>query len=477
MMAGKPITRLKALSLVLTATSALAALSAAAAPAADDAEQAEALAVLKAIVSTKTVKGEGQTGTMANILKDRLVEAGFAEDAFDLPTMTIDGETVTSFIARYEAQGGPAEPPIVFLAHMDVVDALAENWSSVPFEPVVEDGYLYGRGTVDNKAGIAALVSTFARLKEEGWTPNRDLVLAFSGDEETGMQTTKALARHPWTKDASYALNSDAGSGSAAVDGKPAVFSIQSAEKTYATYVLTAKNKGGHSSAPGPENAIYDLASALENLQGLKFPVEFNEITRGMTERMAKTARPAERKALRALLKNPNDESARRIVEQSDLRAHFLSTTCVPTMLSGGTVENALPQRASVTVNCRIMPGTDPSEVEAKLKEAVANDAITVEALGARTQSPVSPINKPLFASLTAAARSLYPKAEVAPSMSSGGTDGREWRNAGIPTYGAGAIALGSDDRRAHGINERLPLDTYYRQIEYWETLLKDLAE
>ncbi len=454
----------------------LSAGSAQAAPAASDAEKAEARDLLETIVSTRTVKGQGQTGTMAEALKARLVEAGFPEDAIDLPTMEIDGETMTAFVARYAAEGEPSAPPIAFLAHMDVVDASTETWSTTPFEPVVQDGYLYGRGAVDNKAGIGALVSSFARLKESGWTPSRDLVLAFSGDEETGMNTTKMLTGHPWVRDAEYALNSDAGSGSAASEGKPASFSIQSAEKTYATYVLTAKNKGGHSSAPRPDNAIYDLAEALTRLETLEFPVEFNEITRGMAERMAASAEPKEARALRTLLEDPSDERARRIIEESGLRAHFLSTTCVPTMLSGGSVENALPQRASVTVNCRIMPGTDPAEIEAKLKETVANDAIEMKPLGARTQSPVSPINEPLFASLKSAARSLYPDATVNPSMSSGGTDGREFRAQGIPTYGAGAIALGSDDHRAHGIDERVPLDTYYRQIEYWETLVKDLA-
>lgn len=455
---------------------ALSAASAHAAPAPSEAEKAEALDLLETIVSTRTVKGQGQTGAMAEALKARLVEAGFPEDAIDLPTMEIDGETVTAFVARYAAEGEPSAPPIAFLAHMDVVDASTETWSTTPFEPVVQDGYLYGRGAVDNKAGIGALVSSFARLKESGWTPSRDLVLAFSGDEETGMNTTKMLTGHPWVRDAEYALNSDAGSGSAASEDKPATFSIQSAEKTYATYVLTAKNKGGHSSAPRPDNAIYDLAEALSRLETLKFPVEFNEITRGMAERMAESAEPKEARALRTLLKDPSNERARKVIEESGLRAHFLSTTCVPTMLSGGSVENALPQRASVTVNCRIMPGTDPAEVEAKLRETVANDAIEMKPLGARTQSPVSPINEPLFASLTAAARSLYPDATVNPSMSSGGTDGREYRSQGIPTYGAGAIALGPDDHRAHGIDERVPLDTYYRQIEYWETLLKDLA-
>jgi acetylornithine deacetylase/succinyl-diaminopimelate desuccinylase-like protein len=448
----------------------------AAAPAPSEAERAEALELLKAIVSTRTVKGQGQTGTMAELLKARLIEAGFSEEAIDLPTTDIDGEPVTAFVVRYAAEGEASAPPIALLAHMDVVDASPETWSTLPFEPVVKDGYLYGRGVVDNKAGIGALVSTFARLKREGWAPSRDLVLAFSGDEETGMLTTQRLTSHPWIAGAAFALNSDAGSGSAGGDGKPPSFSIQSAEKTYATYVLTARNKGGHSSAPSPDNAIYDLSDALVGLRGLQFPVEFNEITRGMTERMAATASPTERRALLRLLDRPQDAKARRIVEESDLRAHFLSTTCVPTMLSGGVVENALPQRTSVTVNCRIMPGTDPQDVDAAIRKAVANDEIEVRPLGARTQSPVSPINESLFASLTNAARTPYPEAEVAPSMSSGGTDGREYRSAGIPTYGAGAIALGSDDHRAHGIDERLPLETYFDQIRYWETLLKDIA-
>jgi acetylornithine deacetylase/succinyl-diaminopimelate desuccinylase-like protein len=447
-----------------------------AAPPVSAEDKALAKDILEEIVSIRTAKGQGQTGAMAQALADRLMEAGFSRKDIDMPSVNIDGETVTPLIVRYRAEGRSKERPIALLAHMDVVDASAETWETEPYEPVVKDGYLYGRGAIDNKAGIGALITTFIRLKEEGWSPNRDLVIAFSADEETGMQTTKMLTKHKWVRNAEFALNSDAGAGSAGTERTKPAFSIQSAEKTYATFLITARNPGGHSSAPRPDNAIYDLVDAIDAVQQVEFPVEFNPITRAMTETLAAEQDPEVRDALMSLLNDPSDASAREVVQESGVRAHFLSTTCVPTMLDAGSAENALPQKATVTVNCRIMPGTSPDEIQTVLTNAISNPDIEIRPNGERTQSPVSPIREDLFASITSAVHKLYPDATVEPSMSSGGTDGREFRSAGIPTYGAGAIALGPDDRRAHGINERVPLETYYLQTVFWETLLKDLA-
>jgi len=434
-----------------------------------------AVDILKEIVALRTAKGYGQTPAMAEALAARLKSAGFSDDDIDMPSMEIDGEQVSALVVRYKGDGD--EAPIALLAHMDVVDANPDTWGTEPFTPTVKDGYLYGRGAVDNKAGIGALITTFMRLKREGWTPDRDLVIAFSADEETGMQTTRMLTQHEWVRDAEFALNSDAGTGSVAPDGSDPTFSIQSAEKTYATYFVTARNTGGHSSAPRPDNALFDIAGAIKAIEALRFPVEFNDITRSMTRNLAETQEPAVRDALLTLLETPDDAEARLVVEQSDARAHFLSTTCAPTMLSAGSAENALPQRAMLTVNCRIMPGTSPAAVQEVLERTIDNDAIDIELNGEPVESPVSPVREDLFASIEAAVKIHHPDAKIQPTMSSGGTDGREFRRAGIPTYGAGSITLiRPTDFRAHGIDERAPLETYKNQLVFWETLFKDIA-
>jgi len=440
-------------------------------------DKALAREVLEEIISIRTAKGHGQTPAMAKALADRMLDAGFSSEDIDIPTTQIDGEKVAALVVRYRAASNEGSKPIALIGHMDVVDASAETWTTDPYQPTEKDGYLYGRGSVDNKAGIAALATTFVRLKRQGWSPSRDLIIAFSGDEETGMSTTRTLTAHKWVSRAEFALNSDAGAGSIGADGKGPAFSIQSAEKTYATFFFTAKNRGGHSSAPRADNAIFDLADAIKTIESHRFPVSFNEITRSMAADLAQSEGGSFGAALEKLLDDPNDEQARATVEASPLGAHFLYTTCVPTMLSAGSAENALPQRASVTVNCRILPGSPVSEVKTALMKAIGDPGISIEDGREAVESPISPVREDLFASLRNVTHAMYPGAPVKPSMSSGGTDGREFRKAGIPTYGAGAIALVlPEDSRAHGIDERLPLETYYKQLVYWEVLLKDLA-
>lgn len=471
--------------LLLTACTSVLALgltlpmAATASPAAnvDQADREAARDLLEDILEIRTAKGYGQTKAQAELLADKLLAAGFTEDQIDIPTMTIDGEEVASLVVRYPGAEDSTEPPIALIAHMDVVDASTETWATDPYQPIEKDGYLYARGSVDNKAGVALLISTFIRLKEDGFTPDRDLVIAFSADEETGMQTTRNLTQHPWVKDAEYALNSDAGVGSVDSKGLNPSYSIQSAEKTYATFHVTATNEGGHSSAPRADNALFDIAAAIDGIKALSFPVGFNDITRQMAADLAEAEGGEFASAMETLLESPDDADARAIVEAHDAGTHFLYTTCIPTMLSAGSAENALPQKAELTVNCRILPGTSVQSVEDALTEAVNNPEIVIELLGEPLESPVSPINEELFASIRGAVHAIYPDAPVKPSMSSGGTDGKEYRAAGIPTYGAGAITLVRPvDFRAHGIDERLPLESYYDQLTFWDVLLKDLA-
>ncbi len=439
-----------------------------------DAERAEARATLAEIVAIRTAEGHGQVPTMAQALANKLMAAGFSAEDIQILNMEKNGETIAGLVVRYQGSD-PTLKPIAILGHMDVVDALAENWESDPFQPVERDGYLYGRGAVDNKAGIAAVTTTFARLKRSGFQPERTLLIAFSGDEESGMVSTRALTGHPWVSQAEFALNSDAGSGEVQ-DGRYS-FNIQSAEKTNATFFVSASNRGGHSSAPRPDNAIYDLARALLRVEALEFPVQFNEITRGTVERLADSASGEAGDAFRALLANPNDQTARDTLKAYPQYTGILGTTCVATMLDAGNATNALPQNARAAVNCRIFPGTQVAEVQARLAEAIASEDITIAVNGDPRESPVSPVRPQLFSLLRAAVHANYPTATIEPSMSAGGTDGREFRSAGIPTYGAGSLALRRpEDSRAHGIDERVPLEAFDKELNYWDTLLRSVS-
>ncbi|MBK5920203.1 hypothetical protein CCR80_04005 [Rhodothalassium salexigens] len=455
-----------------------------AAEAITDADRAAARDLIRDLVAIPTVAGERRVPDVVDLLSARLRGAGF--DARDIATVEVAGRggPRTGLLVRYRAADARSESrPIALLAHMDVVGANPANWSTPPFEPVERDGYLYGRGAVDNKAGVALLAATFMRLKRAGWTPSRDLILAFSGDEETGMRTTRALAHHPWVEDAEFALNADAGVGTTLADGSAPRFSVQSAEKTYASFHLTARAPGGHSSAPHGDNAIYDLARALAALETLRFPVRFNAISRAQVADLAASEGGALGRALDTLLDDPQNADARAVAEAHPRKTHLLWTTCVPTMLAAGTAENALPQEAVATVNCRIFPGVAVADIEARIRAQIAaaladTDAdIAVSVLDEPLASPASPLRPDLMAAITRAVHANYPGAQVKATMSSGGTDGKEWRSAGIPTYGAGSLAIvRPDDLRAHGIDERLPLASFDRELRFWDVLLKDLA-
>jgi acetylornithine deacetylase/succinyl-diaminopimelate desuccinylase-like protein len=432
--------------------------------------------ILEELIGYRTAKGRGQVPAMAEALAKRFRAAGFREEDIQLLPLEVEGEKTVGLIVRY-AGTSKGEKPIALLGHMDVVDALAENWATDPYKPIEKDGYIYGRGAVDNKAQVSLISATFIRLKRAGFVPNRDLVIAFSGDEETGMRTTRLLTQHPFVKGAEFALNGDAGSGSVSKDGSAYDFNIQSAEKTTATFSVAASNRGGHSSAPRPDNAIFELADALKRIQAHRFPVEFNEISKVMVKDLAAENKGELGAALTKLMENPNDAAAIQVAAKYPEHSNLLWTTCVPTMLRAGNAPNALPQNAVATVNCRIFPGTPVAAVQAKLQQVVANDKIKISLDAEAVESPVSPVREDLFASLRRAVHANYPGAPVKPSMSAGGTDGREFRRAGIPTYGAGSLLLvRPDDSRAHGTDERVPLKSFYKELTFWDVLLKDLA-
>ncbi|HEV8695059.1 MAG TPA: M20/M25/M40 family metallo-hydrolase [Lysobacter sp.] len=436
-----------------------------------DANQARAREIFSKLISYKTSAGFGQVPAMANYLAAQFRDAGFPEaDIHVLPL----GETA-SMVVRYRGNGSGGKP-ILLMAHMDVVTAKPEDWQRDPFTLIEENGYFYGRGTYDVKDGVATLTSTFLRLKKEGFVPTRDLVILFSGDEETQMATVQDLVKnHRDLIDAEYALNSDGGGGTLAEDGRPLVYSLQTAEKTYVSFDLTVRNPGGHSSLPRADNAIYELAGALKRLQAYRFPVMWNDTTLASFAASGKVTPGKVGDAMRAFAKNPNDTAAAEVLAGSPTDVGKTRTTCVATMLRGGHADNALPQSATATVNCRIFPGVAVDAVKQTLQE-VAGKGVEITTIGVPTASDASPLRPDVMAAVTKAVHARHPGVPVVPAQESGATDGLHLRAAGIPTYGVGEMFIKDSDAFAHGLNERVPVQGFYDGLEHWYVLVKELA-
>jgi acetylornithine deacetylase/succinyl-diaminopimelate desuccinylase-like protein len=436
-----------------------------------DANEAHAREILGKLISYKTSAGFGQVPAMANYLASQFRAAGFPEaDIHILPL----GETA-SMVVRYRGDGSGGKP-ILLMAHMDVVTAKPEDWQRDPFTLIEENGYFYGRGTYDVKDGVATLTSTFLRLKKEGFAPTRDLVILLSGDEETQMATVQDLVKnHRDLIDAEFALNSDGGGGTLAEDGHPLVYSLQTAEKTYASFELTVRNPGGHSSLPRADNAIYELADALKRLQAYRFPVMWNDTTLASFAASGKVTPGKVGDAMRAFARNPKDAAAAEGLAGSPADVGKTRTTCVATMLRGGHADNALPQSATATVNCRIFPGVAVTTVEQTLKDVVGRN-VEVTTLGSPTASDASPLRADVMAAVTKAVHARHPGVPIVPAQESGATDGLHLRAAGIPTYGVGEMFIKDSDAFAHGLNERVPVQGFYDGLEHWYVLVKELA-
>lgn len=445
----------------------------AAGPAAPEAVRAEAREMYRTVIGFKTQEGAGQVPVMAHWLADRFRDGGFpAEDIHVLPL----GETA-SLVVRYRGTGKGGRP-ILFLAHMDVVTARREDWQRDPFTLVEENGYFYGRGTNDIKSDITTLSMTFLRLKRAGFRPTRDLIIAFTGDEETTQATTRDLVtRHrALLGDAEFALNGDGGGGVLdAVTGEPQLFYVQGAEKAFASFELTVRNPGGHSSMPGKDNAIYELADALKALQAWRFRVMWNDWTLGSLKESAANVPGVAGKAMARFAANPGDQAAADALFDLPDYVGRTRTTCVPTLLQGGHAENALPQSATVTVNCRVFPGMGIDEVHATLQRVVGA-GVEVKALGTPAVADASPRREDVLRAVTRAVHSRYPAVRIVPDMAPYSTDGVVFRGAGIPTYGVGGIFLKDGDGFAHGLDERLPVEAFYYGLDHWHAIIQELA-
>lgn len=434
-------------------------------------QDARARDIYEKIISYRTAEGHGQVPKMATYLADRLKASGVpAADIAMLPL----GET-TAMLVRMPAAGKAAKKPIMFSAHMDVVDARPEDWTRSPFKLIEENGTFFGRGTEDNKAGVAALAATILRLKAEGFRPSRDLVFAFVGDEESHMATTKVIAAHPWVKGAEFAINTDAGGGVLSPDGKPLIYLVQGAEKTYATFELTVTNPGGHSSRPRADNAIYELAQALTKLQAYHFPVMANELTRAYLGAVGKVTPGETGTMLRAFAANPQNAKAADYLAAQPEFVGTTRTTCVATVLNAGHAENALPQKATATVNCRIFPDVKVADVQAELARVVGPN-VSFKVLDDPQPSPVSATRPDVTAAITRAVRAYYPDVPIVPYLESGATDGKVYRTAGIPTYASSGLFTKPSEMFAHGLNERLPVKSFYEGVDHMYRLAKDFG-
>lgn len=426
-------------------------------PVMTDAERAEARAILDTLVAFRSAAGQGQLHATADYIVATARAAGISEaDIVRLPAGDSEG-----VIVRITGRD-TAAAPVIFSAHFDVVDARPEDWEQDPFRVVEQDGFLVGRGVSDNKTGVTALLLAITRLGREHFRPSRTLLLTFVGDEESDQATTEVIASHPWLAGAAYAINTDAGGGLMTEDGVPRIYFVSGAEKTYASFRLTVRNPGGHSSVPRPDNAIYDLSRALLAIEGHRFPVMANSLTRDFLGTVGRVEQGPVADALRAFAANPADEGALAVLRADPEWANKIATTCVATMLDAGHAENALPQRATATVNCRIFPGTPIADVQAELAAAVANPAVQFETMGRPVETPPSELTGDVRDAITRVVHARFPGVPIAPSIMAGATDGLVYRAHGIPTFGSAGFFEVAGEGNEHGLNERIRTDSFY---------------
>jgi acetylornithine deacetylase/succinyl-diaminopimelate desuccinylase-like protein len=467
---------LAAACITLSLSSTLPAPALAADQAARGPFDAKARELLEHVIAIPTWRGNDKVPEMAEYLASEFRAAGFPEKDVTVLNFDNPGDKTAALVVRYRGDGSGGKP-ILLLSHMDVVAAKREDWVRDPFKLTEEDGYFFGRGTKDVKDGVVALTATFLRLKKEGFKPKRDLIIFFSGDEENAQLTTVATVRdHRALVDGDYALNSDAGGG--ALDeatGKASSFSLGTAEKTYADFALTTHNPGGHSSQPREKNAIYDLSAALLKVAQYSFPVMWNDTTLAYFRATGKTHDDELGAAMTRFGANPRDAAAAAVLAADFGVVGKIRTTCVATQLAGGHAPNALPQSATANVNCRIFPGVKPGDVQQKLQELVGKD-VEVKSVTEPMSSDASPLRPDVVDAVTRAVHKVYPGVPIVPNQDSGASDGLVFRAAGIPAYGVEAVFIKPSEEFSHGLNERIPVDSFYRSLEIWYQLVTDVG-
>ena len=430
--------------------------------------------IYKQLVEINTVDSVGSTTVAANAIAKRFVDAGFpASDIFQGGPRPEKG----NLVVRYHGSG--ARKPLLLLAHLDVVQALKSDWSADldPFVFTERDGYYYGRGSGDDKAMGSIFVANLLRFKKEGYVPDRDIILALTADEEGGGSNGVRwlLANHKDLVDAAYALNE--GGGGALRDGKPFINSVGAAEKVSANFTISTANRGGHSSVPRDDNAIYQLAQALTHVATYQFPVMLNEVTRAYFSKTAAIETPEMGAAMRAIVANPGDAKASATLSRDPRYRSMLRTTCVATMLSGGHARNALPQTATANVNCRMAPGHDPADVRAGLISAIGDTGVSVSRGPAIEHASPSPLTPEVMGPIEKVTRDVFgPSVAVIPTMGTGATDSKYLRAAGIAGYGVSGLFGDPNDNRAHGKDERVLIKSYYDSQEFLYRLVKEMS-
>jgi acetylornithine deacetylase/succinyl-diaminopimelate desuccinylase-like protein len=430
--------------------------------------------IFEQLININTTGSSGSTTVAAQAMADRLLQAGFP--AADVQVIGLPNSKNHNLVARFRGTG--KQKPILLLAHLDVVEARREDWSVDPFTFLEKDGFFYGRGTMDIKDGDAILVATLVRLKQEGYKPNRDVLVALTTGEEGGSDYNGVqwlLENHKDLIDAAYVINMDAGDP-VILNGKRLMRSVQASEKVYVTFKLEVHNPGGHSSLPTKDNAIYRLAAALDRLSAYQFPAQLNDITRASFQHLAALQQGQLATDMAAVAApTPDTAAIRRLSDVSPLYNAQLRTTCVATELSGGHAENALPQTATATVNCRMMPGTPQEEVQRTLVKVVDDTAVAVSVVSAATPSPPSPLTPEVMGAIERVTKRMW-NIPVVPVMETGATDGLFFRNAGVPVYGVSGVFVDINDIRAHGRDERIGVQDYYDGAEYIYQLVKELS-
>ena len=437
--------------------------------------------IIRQLIDINTTDSVGNVTTAAEAMAKRLREAGFDEK--DIQTAG-PRDNKKNLIVRYHGTG--RRKPVLFIGHLDVVEARREDWTTDPFVFVEKDGYFYGRGAEDMKSGDALLVTSFIRLKKEGYVPDRDLILALTADEEGGTANgiDWLLKTHRDWIDAEYSINLDGGEFEKHKD-KRLLAGLQASEKVYVDYQLESLHPGGHSSIPSPDNAIYHLSVALGKLQNFSFPVNMSEITRNYFLKTAALSSGQNAEDMRAAAKEPPDPAAIARLSKVPYFNSLLHTTCVATMLTGGHAPNALPQMARANVNCRIFPGEEPEAVRKTLEKLLADPKVTVSIVPVKAADgtlvpqvsvPPSPLLEEVVQAEEKTVDSLWPRLPVVPTMSTGASDGRYLRIAGIPTYGIACMFFELDDNRAHGKDERIEAKDFYDGVEVSYRLIKNLS-
>jgi carboxypeptidase PM20D1 len=434
--------------------------------------EAQALDLAKQAIALRSVRGPGnQAPQVAALFKSALVAGGFAD-----ADVTITPVDDTAFlIARWKGRD-PKLKPLVISGHMDVVEAKPADWIRDPFTPVVESGLLYGRGASDMKLADALAVATLVALKHQGYKPARDIVLALSGDEETTMKTTEMLATE--LSNAQMVLNVDGTGGQLDPEGKPQYFTWSGAEKTYADFELTVTSPGGHSSRPYDPNAITELSAALVRLGAYQFKPELSELTRAYFEAAARYEGPEVAAAMRTFAADPTDAKAISVLTHNPATIGKIGTTCVATMIHGGHALNALPQRASANINCRIFPGHSRAQIMDELRNVAADPAVQFQDVSqGSVATDASPIRADVVGAITKAIHMEYPGVPVFPTMSAGASDSMWFRNQHIPSYEVSPLFIKDSDRFSHGLNERIPVADIQPSIVYLLALFTDLSK